>query len=141
MADTINGTDLRLYVDGKIIGAATSCALSATKETSQTVHKDNVGGYATYTQGTKSATLTFEGFVSHITSRNTVDVQTAASLFSLYNADTVFAWKFTDDETGGTEYTGQGFISDISINAPVEENSTTSGTITVDGAVATATIA
>ena len=141
MADVINGTDLRLYADGKVIGAATSCTLNLAKESSQTVHKDNVGGYATYSQGTKSATISFEGFTSDLDTRNTVAVHTARSLFDLYNADTVFAWKFTTDEVGGTEYSGSAFVGDLAIAAPVEENSTVSGTFTVNGAVAAADVA
>jgi|AntAceMinimDraft_16_1070373.scaffolds.fasta_scaffold09280_7 predicted secreted protein len=137
----INGTNLRLYVDGDVVGRATSCSLSMSKELAETVHKDNIGGWATQESRKKSFSIAFEGFTSELQTLNSVDVKSSADLFDIFNASTPILWKFTTDETGDTQYAGSAHLSELSINAAVEENSTTSGSFTGTGAITKTTIA
>lgn len=137
----INGTNLRLYADGNPIGTATSCTLSFSKELRETIHKDNVSGYAANESGKKSYSISFEGFATEDTSLNTVTVNSMPDVFDLFNQDAAFAWKFTTDVVGDTQWAGNGIMSEFSVTAAVEENSTISGSITGTGAVAKTVIA
>ncbi|MCP9237157.1 phage tail tube protein [Lewinella sp. JB7] len=136
MASTgvINGTNFRLYVDGKPLGHATSCTISFSMETRETVDKDSVGGYASAEAGKRSYSISFEGFLSEDTTLNTVAVNSVAGLLAVFNSDAKFAWRATTDVVGDVLLSGSGLMSDFSLTAPVEENGTISGTITGVGA-------
>lgn len=136
----INGTNFRLYVDGQVVGTATSSSISFSKETRTTVHKDNVSGYSSAESGQKSYSISFEGFMTEETSLNTVTVQNMSDLIDLFDSDAAFAWKMTTDVTGTLLLSGSGIMTDFSLTAPVEENGTISGTITGTGAVVKATV-
>ena len=131
---SINGTNLRVYVAGDLVGHATSCSLSLSMSIREILDKDSVNAYSGGAAGQRSASLTFEALGSEDTTLNTVAVQSMATLLTQFNSDTAFAWKFTTDVTGDVEVSGTGFLTDVSINAAVEENATLSGTITVVGA-------
>lgn len=136
----VNGTDLRLYADGNPIGYATSCTLSLSRETRETVHKDNVGGYSTFEGGKRSASISFEHFYAEDQTLNSATVNSVVDLFDLYAGDS-FTWRFSDDVTGHTEFSGSALLTELSFSAPVEENATSSGSFTVTGAVTKSTIA
>ena len=133
-AGVYNGTNLRVYVGGNVIGHATSCTMSLSMEIRETLDKDSVAGYAGGEAGQRSGSLSFEGLASEDVSLNAATVESIADLLTQFSSDTAFAWKFTSDTTGDIEITGNGLISDISVSAAVEENATLSGTITMIGA-------
>jgi predicted secreted protein len=137
----INGTNFRVYADGKPIGHATSCTVSFSMETRETVDKDSVGGYAGGEAGQRSYSVSFEGFLSEDTTLNTADVNSVATLLALFNSDDKFAWKATTDASGDVQISGSGLMTDFSITAAVEENGTISGTITGVGAPVIETVA
>jgi len=139
-AGVINGTDLRLYLDGDPIGHATSCTLSLSRETRETVDKDNVGGYASSEGGKRSYTISFENFLSEDVSLNAATVAGLADLVALFAGDS-FAWRFSTDVTGDRDFSGTAFLTDLSMTSPVEENSTVSGTLTGTGAFVNGVIA
>jgi len=137
----INGTLLRVTLGGDKTIYATSSTLSMSMETRETINKDNTGSWASAEAGTKSATLTFEGQYSQ---DDTVDAEARVDgpgIFTLFDAGTAVSWKMTTGVTGDDEYSGTGLITSFEVSAPVEENSTYSGTITVTGAITKATIA
>ena len=136
----INGTDLRLYLDGNPIGHATSCTLSLSRETRETIDKDNVAGYATSEGGQRSYSISFENFLSEDTTLNSTTVEGLADLVALFAGDS-FAWRFSTDVTGDRDFSGTAFLTDLSMTAPVEENSTVSGTLTGTGAFVSGVIA
>ena len=137
----IDGTDLRIYINGNPIGHATSCTLDLSKEIRETVSKDNIGGWAEKEGGQKSATLQFEGFYTLDANLGGVAVSGADDLFDAFDGDAVIAWKFSDEVSGNIEYSGNAIMSSLSFGAPVNENATHSGSLEVTGAVAKATIA
>lgn len=63
----IVGDHARLYIDGEPIGYATNCTVSFSRETRQTLHKDNYTGstgWATSSAGTASGAFSAESFFS-----------------------------------------------------------------------------
>jgi hypothetical protein len=136
----INGTNLRVYVAGNVVGHATSCTMSLSMEIRETLDKDSVSGYAGGEAGQRSGSLSFEGLASEDVTLNTATVGSMTTLLTQFSSNTAFAWRFTTDATGDVEVSGNGLISDISISAAVEENSTLSGTITMIGAPTFGTI-
>ena len=98
--------------------------------------KDN-SGRADYIEGLKSSTLDFDGIV---------DFASTSNIEQLFTAKTnryVISWRLTDEDdngggtdNGGNRYEGIGIITALSLDAPLEDASTFSGTITVKGEVA-----
>jgi len=132
----LNGTDFRIWVSGEAIGYSTSCSLSMSAELRETIHKDNPGsGWRTFLIGQKSATITVDAFYN--TDANSVysarkDPDDVAALFI---NETPFQWQFRA-ASGDDMYSGSGYVTEMSIDSPVEDNATYSLTIEVNGAVA-----
>lgn len=135
MAIVINGTNLRIYASGVAIGEATTCTMSLTTETRETLTKDNVGSYTTAQPGRRSGTMQSEGLIAYDTSNVGVD-----DLFTYYNAGTILECKFTTNVTGSPVWTASAFITSLEFSAAVEENATYSATWTITGAVAQTTV-
>jgi len=130
MASIVNGTDLRFYIDGVAIGEATSCSLELSMETRSVLTKDNVGSYTRVEAGQRSASGSFEGLVSYDTTNESI-----VDLFTAYNAGTKLIVRFTDDTPTHPYWEGTALITNLSMNAAVEENVGYSGTFTFDGAI------
>ena len=131
----VNGTNLRIYDDTVPLGYATSCTLDMSAETRETVSKDNVASWGESEVGQLSATLSFEGFFSEDTTIGATTVKSVEDLFTKFAAKTAISWRFTTDVSTEVVYSGSGYITAFNLSAPVEENATYSGTITVTGAV------
>jgi hypothetical protein len=71
----IKGTNFRIYDATVPLGYATSCSLSMSAETTETISKDSVASWAESEVDTKSATLSFEGFASEDVEINAVTVK------------------------------------------------------------------
>lgn len=136
----VNGTNLRIYDSDVPLGYATSCTLDMSAETRETVSKDSVSSWAENEVGQLSATLSFEGFYSSDTTINATTVKNVNDLYDKFEAKTAISWSFQSAASGEFIYSGSGYITSLSFNAPVEENATYSGTITVSGAVTNTTI-
>lgn len=135
MAGVVSGTDLRIYDGGVPLGYATNCTLDMSGETRETVHKDSSGGWSESEMGKLSGSLSFEGFFSEDTTINAATVKSIEDIFTKFSAKTAISWTFTTGVTGEVEYSGSGYITALTMGAPVEENATYSGTITISGAV------
>jgi TP901-1 family phage major tail protein len=131
----VNGTNLRIYDGAVPLGYATSCTLDMSAETRETLSKDGVSSWAESEVGQLSASLSFEGFFSEDTTINAVTVKSIEDIFTKFSAKTALSWRFTTDVSTEVVYSGSGYITALNISAPVEENTTYSGTITVSGAV------
>lgn len=129
-AGVVNGTDLRIYKGGTAIGRATTCSLSISREMREILDKDNTGSWVTSAPGRKSASLSSDAFFTYDTSN--VKPET---LFTDLDNGTLVTWRFTTDETGDKAWDGSGYVTEFSVNAGVEENSTYSVTITVSGPI------
>ena len=129
-AGVVNGTDLRIYKGGTAIGRATTCSLSISREMREILDKDNTGSWVTSAPGRKSASLSSDAFFTYDTSN--VKPET---LWSDLDNGTLVTWRFTTDEAGHKAWDGSGYVTEFSVNAGVEENSTYSVTITVSGPI------
>lgn len=136
----ISGTNLRIYDDTTPLGYATSCSLSMSAETRETISKDSTSSWSDSEVGQLSASLSFEGFFSEDTSINAVTVKSIEDIFTKFKNKTAISWRFTTDTVDDVVYSGSGYFTSLEYSAPVEENATYSGTITVTGAVTQATI-
>jgi len=131
----VNGTDLRIYMNGVAIGHATTCSLDLTRETRETLTKDAPGGgWATAEVGRKSATLSTDGMFSYDTTNKKF-----SDLFTAFDNGTLLLLRFTTDENGDKYWQGSGYITSLNLSAPVEDNTTYSATFTVNGAIVTGT--
>lgn len=123
---------MRLYKDGTAIGAATTCAMTISRELRETIHKDNPGsGWREVAVGQKTATLTTEALYS----LDTANVA-PGTLFDALDNGTLMLFKFTTDVSGDDYYQGSAYCTQFDINAVVEENTTYSCTFEITGAVA-----
>ena len=124
---TFNGTSLLIYVDGKAIAHTTSASLTMDANTIDVSSKSS-GGDAEFIVGQKSATLDFEGLTDFAAAAYALD-----DLFDLwYNREEITWVLGLSDSTG---FSGQGFITALSLDAPMEDVSTFSGTITATAGI------
>lgn len=140
MAGITSGTDLRIQVETVALAYATNCTLSMSAETRESISKDSTSSWQDSTVGQLSATLSFEGFFTIDDTINSNTREDFEGIFDVFSGKTQIAWKFTTGTTGDVEYSGNGYITTLEATAPVEENATYSGTITVTGAVSKTTI-
>lgn len=132
----LNGTDFRIWVSGEAIGYSTSCSLSMSAELRETIHKDNPGsGWRTFTVGQKSASITVDAFYNTDANSAYTNRKDPDDVASLFINETQFEWQFRA-ASGDDLYSGSGYVTEMSIDSPVEDNATYSLTIEVNGAVA-----
>ena len=124
---TFNGTSLLIYVDGKAIAHTTSASLTMDANTIDVSSKSS-GGDAEFIVGQKSATLDFEGLTDFAATAYALD-----DLFDLWYNREEIAWEF--ETSGNTGFSGVGYITSLTLDAPMEDVSTFSGTITVTAGI------
>ena len=137
----INGTLMRVTLDGDEVIRPTNCTMSLSMETRETLSKDDTGAWASSAAGTKSGTISFEGLYSQ---DDTIDADArvdSGAVFALFDTGAAVAWELTTGVTGDEKYSGSGLLTSFEAGFPVEENATYSGTITITGAITKATIA
>jgi len=135
----INGTDLIITVaqDGNTeqpIAHTTSASLNIEMATIDISSKESSGNQEVV-GGQKSATLDFEGLTDFGASNYGVD-----TLFELLDNRYKVDWTMgvdanADGTLDGAKYTGEGFITSLTIDAPMEDATTYSGSITITGGV------
>ena len=140
MASTgvINGTNLRAYIDTTPVAYATSATLSISRDTRETIHKDNPGsGWAESEVAQKSGTLTVEALYNEDGTDN--NYTTPRTLFDALDNGTKLAMTLETGTSGDNIYTFDAVCTSYEVSAPVEENSTLSCTFTVTGAITMST--
>lgn len=133
----INGTDLIISIaqDGyteQPLAHTTSATLNLEMATIDVSSKDSSGNQEVI-GGQKTASLDFEGLTDFGSSGYGVD-----DLFSLLNNRYKVDWTMGTASAGSPtapKWTGEGIITSLTINAPMEDAVTYSGTITVTGGV------
>ena len=131
----INGTNLRIYLGGVVIGYATSCTMSVTREMREILTKDSPGsGWTENKPGRKSATMSTEGLSSTDTANTT-----PKALFDALNNGTPLVGRFTTDVIGDSYWEGSMYCNTFEQTAAVEENASYSAEFTVHGAVTSGT--
>jgi predicted secreted protein len=128
---TINGTSLIIVVDGTAIAHSTSATLNLERAMIDVSSKDSSGDSESIA-GQKSASLDFEALVDFSPSEG----DNIADLITLYQANVSVSWEIASGTQGtAPKFTGSGFISSLSMDTPMEDATTFSGSITVTGAV------
>lgn len=129
---TINGTSLIIVVDGAAIAHTTSATLNLERAMIDVSTKDSAGDSESIA-GQKSASVDFEALVDF---SPTAPVEGLVDLITIYQANSAVTWEIASGSAGtAPKFTGSGFISSLSMDAPMEDATTFSGTITVTGAV------
>tara|TARA_S200002703_G_scaffold141778_1_gene133809 strand:+ start:108 stop:503 length:396 start_codon:yes stop_codon:yes gene_type:complete len=123
----INGTDLILTVATNAVAHTTSASLNIEMATIDVSSKDDSGNQNVI-GGQKSSTIDFEGLTDFASSGYGID-----DLFDLLDNRTEVAWIL--GISGGANFSGQGFITSLTLDAPMEDASTFSGSITVTDGV------
>jgi len=123
----INGTDLILTVATNAVAHTTSASLNIEMATIDVSSKDDSGNQNVI-GGQKSSTIDFEGLTDFASGGYGID-----DLFDLLDNRTEVAWIL--GISGGANFSGQGFITSLTLDAPMEDASTFSGSITVTDGV------
>jgi len=118
----INGTDLIIEVAGTAVSHTTSASLSLEMATIDVSSKDDSGNQ-TVIGGQKSSSIDFEGMTDFSATYGVAD------LYSVLDGRTEVNW--TLGVSGGASFSGKGLLTNLSVDAPMEDASTFSGTITV----------
>lgn len=122
----VNGTNLVLYIlDGvtnKPFGHSRSFTLNVEANAIDATSRDS-NGWSEFIMGARSFTLDFEGLVNYDD-----DVDPAYLESAVENRTKMFV-KFTDDLGGSLVYNGYVYVSSLTIDAPMEDVVTYSGTL------------
>jgi len=122
----INGTDLRVYKDGNLIGYEREFTFSLERDLPDASNKDSAG-FAEHIQGQGSASLEFTAMVDFSA---TYGIQESIAEL-IARTDIYVSWKDTDEST--YFYAGKASYASISQDAPNEDVSSWSGSITING--------
>jgi predicted secreted protein len=122
----VNGTDLVLYVlDGvgnKAFGHSRSFTLNVEANPIDATSRAS-GGWSEFIMGSRSFTLDFEGLVDYSDDINVEWLEQAVE------DKTKFLVKFTTNLGGTLVYNGYVYISSLTIDSPMEDVVTYSGTL------------
>lgn len=136
----INGTKFGVYAGGTKIGYATSASLSINHNLRDTSTKDS-GGWRDQLEGQRDFEVSVEGMVIFATSGGAISDLTVDELYSSYIASrTEFELKFSTEETGDYKWTGNAFMTSLSMDTPNEDSSTFSASFSGTGALTQATV-
>ena len=124
---TFNGSSLLIKVDSTAVAHTTTASLSMDANMIDVSSKDS-GGDAQFLAGQKTATLDFEGLTDFSATSYSLD-----NLFTMWYNREEIDWEL--ETSGGTGFSGKGYISSLSLDAPMEDVSTFSGTIQVTAGV------
>jgi len=125
---TFNGTSFTVSIGGVTVGQSTTASISLDADTIDVSTKES-SGYQEVIQGQKSGTIDFEGLVD--LGQNT----DGGAVYTYWTAGTSVAWTFAD---GTNTLSGNGIVTNLSIDAPMEDVATYSGSIQITGAVSLA---
>jgi len=123
----INGTDLIISIGGTNVSHTTNASLNIEVASIDVSSKDDAG-LQEVIAGQTTASIDFEGMVDFGATYGVND------LLSAMNAKTEVAW-LLGTGASGDRFTGDGIITSITMDAPMEDVATFSGTITVSGGV------
>jgi len=133
-----NGTDFKVYLldtTDKPIAHATSCEISITHSPREATTKDS-GGDTDRLPGKRDWSVSVEALHANTETGK----QGFAEIFTALKAGSELTITFGNANAGDTEYSGNVYVTDCSLNAGVEENMTMSASFSGSGALAAATI-
>jgi len=132
MADVIDGTAMRIRIDGVAVLKATNCSISMSRETRTRSHKDVTGGWQSADYGQGSIEANGEALFA--------EGEGYETLFTAMIDKTKVEVEMSTNVTGSKKTTFDGVITSLEMNAPNAEDTTFSYTIAGDGAPVRATI-
>lgn len=136
----INGTKFGVYAGGTKIGYATSASLSINHNLRDTSTKDS-GGWRDQLEGQRDFEVSVEGMVIFATSGGAISDLTVDELYTTYIATrTEFELKFSTEVSGDYKWTGQAFMTSLSMDTPNEDSSTFSASFSGTGPLTQATV-
>ncbi len=122
----VNGTDLVLYVldgvDNKAFGHSRSFTLNVEANPIDGTSRSS-SGWSEFIMGSRSFTLDFEGLVDYSDDIDPAWLETAVE------NKTKFLVKFTTNLAGTLVYNGYVYVSSLTIDGPMEDVVTYSGTL------------
>lgn len=135
----INGTSFLIVVDGGAIAHSTSASISIDMDTVDVSSKDSAG-VQELIAGQRSATVDFEALVDFgaqgLTDAGGTAMKGLDDLFTVFNNRSAINWQLsTGSFDGSPKFTGSGLITSLSMDAPMEDVTTFSGSIAVTGVV------
>jgi len=134
MPNTISGV-ARIKIDSETVYHEIEAELSMELETKERETKDTNG--TEYRAGKKSWTMSGNGLQVEDT---TGTDHTFSALFGKYDASAEVTVEFTTDSTGDKYYTGSALITNLTVNAAVNEDPTCSWSLQGTGALTEATV-
>jgi len=134
MPNTISGV-ARITVDAENVYHEIEAELSMELETKERETKDTDG--TEYRAGKKSWSMSGNGLQVEDT---TGTDHTFSALFGKYDAAAEVAVEFTTGASGDKYYSGNGLITNLTVNAAVNEDPTVSWTIQGTGALTEGTV-
>lgn len=136
----INGTKFGVYAGGTKIGYATSASLSINHNLRDTSTKDS-GGWRDQLEGQRDFEVSVEGMVIFATSGGAISDLTVDELYTTYIATrTEFELKFSTEVSGDYKWTGNAFMTSLSMDTPNEDSSTFSASFSGTGPLTQATV-
>lgn len=136
----INGTKFGVYAGGTKIGYATSASLSINHNLRDTSTKDS-GGWRDQLEGQRDFEVSVEGMVIFATSGGAISDLTVDELYTTYIATrTEFELKFSTEISGDYKWTGNAFMTSLSMDTPNEDSSTFSASFSGTGPLTQATV-
>jgi predicted secreted protein len=136
----INGTKFGVYAGGTKIGYATSASLSINHNLRDTSTKDS-GGWRDQLEGQRDFEVSVEGMVIFATSGGAISDLTVDELYTSYIASrTEFELKFSTEVSGDYKWTGNAFMTSLSMDTPNEDSSTFSASFSGTGPLTQATV-
>lgn len=129
----INGSLLRLYVDGVAVAYSTSDTLDLSRAMREMAHKDNTSAWIEVAPGQKSATFSTELMFADVgdSSANTK----FNTLYASWDAGTLITCLYTSSVNGDSVYSFSAYIESLSLNAANQESVTASASLRVNGAI------
>ncbi|WP_431471908.1 hypothetical protein I5168_11915 [Nonlabens sp. SCSIO 43208] len=139
-----DGSDLRFTLNGKTVYHATNCSITVSRALKERATKDTNG--TEVAKGIKSWSGSGEGLAVMELPAGVTTSQAFEDLFDAYNDDTdalvdVELTLGATGATGDTYYKGKAIITELSLNAPNEEDATASFSITGSGVLEKDTVA
>lgn len=132
MADVIDGTAMRIRIDGVAVLKATNCSISLSRETRTRSHKDVTGSWQATDYGLGSCEASGEALFA--------EGEGYESLYTAMIDKTKVTVEMSTNVTGSKKTTFEGCVTSLEMNAPNAEDTTFSYTIAGDGAPTRATL-
>lgn len=137
----LNGTKFAVYNAGTKIAYATTASISINHNLRDTSTKDS-GGWRDQLEGQRDWEVSVDGMLIFVDgSGGAIAGTTANELYSSYIASrTEFELKFSTEVAGDIKWSGNAFMTSLSMDTPNEDSSTWSASFSGTGTLTQATV-